>query len=84
MGEPENYNRKELIHRIGTFFLLIAVGMLVYFLLSDSAGQPRFDLFCLGVIVAGLGFVLRSQLKRPSPSSGRFGWTKSFFRKKEQ
>lgn len=84
MGEPENYNRKELISRIGTFFLMIAVGMLVYFILSDSAGQPRFDLFCLGILVAGLGFFFRSQLKRPSPSSGRFGWMKRFLKGKEE
>lgn len=84
MGEPENYNRRELISRIGTFFLMIAVGMLVYFILSDSAGQPRFDLFCLGILVAGLGFFFRSQLKRPSPSSGRFGWMKRFLKGKEE
>ncbi len=84
MGEPENYNRKELISRIGTFFLMIAVGMLVYFILSDSVGMPRFDLFCLGILVAGLGFFFRSQLKRPSPSSGRFGWMKRFLKGKEE
>ncbi|HQV95781.1 MAG TPA: hypothetical protein PLA27_09065 [Anaerolineales bacterium] len=84
MGEPENYNRKELIHRIGTFFLLIAVGLLVYFILSDSVGEPRFDLFCLGVLISGIGFFFRSQLKRPSPSSGRFGWMKRFLKGKEE
>lgn len=28
------------MHRIGTFFLLLAIGLLVYFLLADSAGAP--------------------------------------------
>jgi hypothetical protein len=51
------------------------VGLLVYFILSDSVGEPRFDLFCLGVLISGIGFFFRSQLKRPPPpSSGRFGW----------
>lgn len=84
MGEPEEYNRKELIHRIGTFFLMLAVGMLVFFVLSDGAGTPRFDSFCLGIILAGLGFILRAQLKRPVTPSGRFGWTKIFRRGKDE
>ena len=83
MGEPEEYNRKELIHRIGTFFLMLAVGLVVYFVLSDAAGSPAFSSFCSGVILATLGFILRAQLKRPVPPSGRFGFVKGLFRKKE-
>jgi len=76
MGEPEQYSRKELVHRIGTFFLLLAVGFIVFFILSDSAGEPSLNFFCWGVILATLGFVFRAQYKKPSPSSGRFGWLK--------
>ena len=83
MGEPEEYNRKELIHRIGTFFLMLAVGLVVYFILSDAAGSPAFGSFCFGVILATLGFVLRAKLKRPVTPSGRFGFIKGLFRKKE-
>lgn len=84
MGEPEEYNRKELIHRIGTFFLMLALGLLVYFVLSDAAGKPAFNYFCFGSILATIGFILRAQLKRPSPASGRFGWMKRFLRGKEE
>ncbi len=84
MGEPEQYNRKELIHRIGTFFLLLAVMLVVYFVLSDAAGSPAFGSFCFGVILGILGFVFRAQLKRPVAPSGRFGFLKGLFRKKEE
>ncbi len=76
MGEPEEYSRKELIHRIGTFFLLLAIGFIVFFMLSESTGAPKLNYFCAGTILAALGFAFRAQYKRPSPSSGRFGWLK--------
>jgi hypothetical protein len=27
MGAPEGFDRKEVIHRIGTFFLLVGIGL---------------------------------------------------------
>ena len=83
MGEPENYDRKELIHRIGTFFLMAALVLLVYFVLTDAAGQPSFGYFCIGIGLTVVGFSLRAQLKRPVTPSGRFGFVKGLFRKKE-
>ncbi len=80
MGEPDQYSRKELLYRIGTFFLLLAVGFLVFFVLSDSSGAPSLNYFCWGMILATLGFVFRAQYKRPTQSSGRFGWLKRFLK----
>jgi positive regulator of sigma E activity len=84
MGEPEEYGRKELISRIGTFFLLLAVGLLVYFLLSDSAGAPELGYFCWGIILTTVGFIFRRQYHRPRPSSGRFSWVGKFLKGKDE
>jgi positive regulator of sigma E activity len=84
MGEPEQHNRKELVHRIGTFFILLAVGFFVFFLLSDSAGAPALNFFCWALILATVGFIFRAQFKRPTASSGRFGWLRKLLRGKDE
>ena len=85
MGEPQGYNRKEFVHRVGTFFVLVAIGLLVFFLLSESAGAPTFSYFCWSTILFVIGFVFRSQYKKPaSPASGRFGIFKMFKRDKDK
>ena len=84
MGEPENYDRKELISRIGTFFLMVALVLMVYFLLTDAAGEPALGYFCGGIALTVLGFRLRAQLKRPVTPSGRFKFLRGLFRNKEE
>lgn len=84
MGEPEQYSRKELLHRIGTFFVMVAVGLLVFFILSDSSGAPSLNFFCWGMVLAALGFVFRAQYRRPTASSGRFGWWDKVFKGKKE
>lgn len=84
MGEPEQYSAKELVHRIGTFFLMLAVGMIVFFILSDSSGAPSLNYFCWGMVLAGLGFVFRAQYRKPTPASGRFGWLRRLLKGKEE
>jgi len=32
MGAPQGFDRKEVLHRIGTFFLLVGIGLLVFFM----------------------------------------------------
>lgn len=86
MGTPEGSSRKEIIHRIGTFFLLLGVGLILFFVLSEAAQQVDFSYFCWGILVLILGFIFRGQFKSSSPSSGRFGWVRRFVpkAKKEQ
>jgi len=84
MGEPQGYNRKEFLHRVGTFFLLVAIGLLVFFLLSEQAGQTNFDYFCWSTALFVLGFIFRSQYKKPASASGRFGILKKFKKGKEE
>lgn len=72
MGAPQGFDRKEVLHRIGTFFLLVGIGLLVFFILSEAAKKVTFDYFCWSLILLILGFVFRGQFKRKSPESGRF------------
>ena len=78
MGAPEGSNRKEIIHRIGTFFVLLGIGLIFLFVLSEAAEAVNFGYFCWGLIVLILGIGFRSQLRRTTPSSGRFSLVKRF------
>ena len=84
MGAPQGFERKELIARIGTFFLLIGIMLLVFFVLSEVAQQTTFDYFCWGLILLILGFVFRGQFKKATPDSGRFSLVKRLMPKPKQ
>ena len=61
-----------LTNRIGCFFLLMGVVLLVLFLASDVAGQQNCNLLLLGILGTVLGFVMWRR-NRPAPHpSGRF------------
>lgn len=73
MGEPQGYDRKEFIYRVGTFFLLVGTGLLIFFMLTEAAKQPTFGFFCWSMILLIVGFLFRAQYKKPAgPPSGRF------------
>jgi hypothetical protein len=81
MSSPQGFNRKELVHRIGTFFLLLGLGLLAFFLLSEAARQVAFEYFCWSVFLLVLGFLFRGQFKRSVTPSGRFGIVKKLIPK---
>jgi len=61
------------MYRVGTFFLLIAIGLLAFFLISEQAGKTDFDYFCWSTVLFVLSFIFRSQYRKPAPPpSGRF------------
>ena len=84
MGEPESFNRSEVISRIGTFFLIVGIGLFLLFLLSESTGNTTFEYFCGSTLLVTLGFIFRSRFKKSGPASGRFGVFKRFRRKKDE
>jgi hypothetical protein len=85
MGEPQGYNRKEFLYRIGTFFLLVGTGLLIFFMLSESAQQPLFNFFCWSMILLTIGFIFRAQYRKPAPPpSGRFSVFKKLKRKPKE
>ena len=83
MGEPEQHNPRELIHRIGTFFLITGIVLLLVFMLSETAGTADFEYFCWSALLMTIGFVFRSRYKRTVTSGGRFSIFKRFTKKKE-
>lgn len=73
----------ELTPRIGTFFVVIGLGLEVIFVASDFAGQVKFDYFFLGLIAIGIGWLFRRK-KAPREPSGRFGWWRKMREKKKK
>ncbi len=70
-NQPNNY--PELIYRVGTFFLLVGIGLVVLFIFSETARQTQLSYFCWGTILLIIGFVFRAQYRKSAPpSSGRF------------
>jgi len=84
MSAPDGFNRKEILHRVGTFFILVGIGLLAFFLLSEAARQVAFEYFCWSVILLVVGFILRGQFKRSTPPSGRFGLVRRLIPKAKQ
>lgn len=73
MGNFEPSDPKEFIYRVGTFFLLVGIGMMIFFVMSDSANQAQLGYFCWGTVLLTIAFIFRAQYKKPAgPPSGRF------------
>jgi hypothetical protein len=71
MGQPSD--RQEFIARVGTFFVLVGIGMMTFFILSEAAKDPRLSYFCWGTVLLTFGFIFRGQFKKPAgPPHGRF------------
>jgi hypothetical protein len=61
----------EFVIRIGTFFIVIGVGIFILFVASDYANQTNFDYLFWSVLSITLGLLFRRR-KPPPPPSGRF------------
>lgn len=84
MGAPQGYDPKELIYRLGTFFLVVGIGLLVFFVLSESAGSPNFSYFCWGAVILIIAFIFRAQYKKAVSPSGRFSILKKLTPKSKE
>jgi len=84
VGEPEQHNPRELIFRIGTFFLITGIVLLLLFILSETTGKTTFQYFCWSALLMTIGFAFRSLYKRSTTSSGRFSILKRFRKKKKE
>ncbi len=72
MGDQPS-GRKEFVARVGTFFVMVGIGLMVFFILSEAAKLPNLSYFCWGTLLLTIGFVMRAQFKRPpGPPAGRF------------
>ena len=72
MSEGGPTPQEELVPRVGTFFIILGIFALIFFLASDFAKKPDFDWLFIGMVLIGIGIVLR-RCAPPPPPSGRFG-----------
>jgi len=85
MGESPPPDRKEFVGRIGTFLVLVGIGLMVFFILSESAKQPTLSYFCWGTILLTFGLIFQGQFKKPAgPPHGRFSVLQRFKRKPKE
>jgi len=76
--------RKDIIPRIGTFFLILGIGYIVFFVISDIADAIGFKYLFTGLLLSGIGFYFRRNTEKP-PSSGRFAaWKKMRAKEKKE
>jgi hypothetical protein len=61
---------QEFVHRVGTFVMLIGVGILVLFIASSSAGAANVDYLFWSMLACVFGFFLRRR-SPPAAASGR-------------
>jgi hypothetical protein len=62
-----------MIHRVGTFFMLVGIGLIVLFVASDVSGAPACNFLVIGTLLLALGGFLWFRTPAPSgPPSGRF------------
>jgi hypothetical protein len=58
--------------RLGCFFLLIGLGLIVIFMASDVSRFPQYDFLIVGVLILAVGFSLWRRGRSEPRSSGRF------------
>ena len=69
-------DNKEIVPRIGTFFIMIGFGFVLLFVISDLAESVYFDYFFIGLFFAGFGIFLRRKAEPPPPSERFSSWNK--------
>jgi uncharacterized membrane protein HdeD (DUF308 family) len=83
-NNPQN-SYTELIYRVGTFFLLVGIGLVILFVLSEAAQTTTFEYFCWGMILLVVGFLFRAQYRKAAPPpSGRFSILQKLKRKPKE
>ncbi len=75
------YSYRELIYRVGSFFLMVGFGLILLFILSEAAQDTSFSYFCWGLVLLIIGFAARSQYKKSFPPSERFSLFKKLMPK---
>ncbi len=64
-------DNKDLIPRIGTFFILVGLGLMALFVGSEFGKEPNFNFFFLSLAALFFGYLFRRKVA-PPPASGRF------------
>jgi len=74
----------DLRPRVGTFFIIIGLGLLALFIASDMALQVNFWYFVLSVGCIGLGAYLKIISSREKGPSQRFGSIRRYREKRKK
>jgi hypothetical protein len=69
----------EFLTRVGTFLILIGIGIFVLFIASDSTGAANFDYLFWAVLSVIIGYFLRRR-REVSSDVGRFSVLRRFRR----
>jgi len=80
----EEDDRKAFISRIGTFFLLVGVLVIILFVASDLGDQTYFRYFFLGGILLLIGLVFKRMGASPPAPSKRFEKIRKLQQKKRE
>jgi predicted membrane channel-forming protein YqfA (hemolysin III family) len=73
----------ETIHRVGTFFILLGVGLIILFILSDLAKAPSCNFLIVGAVLLILGIVMWARNPiNPGQKAERFRTVKKIMAKK--
>ena len=78
------YSYRELIYRVGTFFLMVGGGLVLLFVVSETAGQTVFNYFCWGLVLLIVGVIFRNQYKKSFPPNERFSFIKRLMPKSKK
>ena len=68
----EDTDRKSFISRIGTFFVLISILILILFIASDMGDTTYFRYFFLGAVLLLAGFFLKRKTAQAPKPGKRF------------
>jgi len=71
MGNEQPTPQEDLVPRIGTFLILLGIFSLILFVTSNMARKPEFDWLFVGMVLMGIGFIIRRRAPAPPPA-GRF------------
>jgi hypothetical protein len=66
----EEDDRKAFISRIGTFFLIMGLLVVILFIASDLGNVTYFRYFFIGIILLSAGLILK-RLSAPPPSPSK-------------
>ena len=77
-------DRKAFISRIGTFFVLLGVLVVILFIASDLGDVTYFRYFFIGVFLLSAGFILKRMTAPPAPASKRFEGLRKFQQKRRE
>jgi len=75
--------QSELVPRVGTFLILVGIGLIMVFVTYELGGTAHFDYFLISLIFIFIGIRLRLSGKSASPGA-RFNSVRSIHEKYKQ